>query len=119
LTVEVELPANLAPNTVLEVSSLISSPSKRSMRFLVHRQPLDPSTLSSGSSTSEPTEGKPRLEVTLVWDGTDQTKQFVSEGRYDYEIRAKLLLAGEDGPPRTHMVSWKRTGTVMVAAAGP
>jgi hypothetical protein len=116
LTVEVELPSDLPLNTILEVSSLISSPSKRSMRFLVNRQPLDLTTLTRASSTASASsgEGRPRLEVTLVWDGTDQSKQYVSEGRYDYEIKTKLLLASEDGPPRTQMVSWPRRGTVVV-----
>jgi hypothetical protein len=122
LTVEVELPSDLALNTILEVSSLISSPSKRSMRFLVNRQPLDLATLTRAASTSSSSrgssasasEGRPRLEVTLVWDGTDQSNQYVSEGRYDYEIRTKLLLASEEGPPRTQMVSWPKRGTVVI-----
>lgn len=109
LMIQVELPSSVKNDTILEVSSLISSPSKRSMRFLVYRQPIDLSRL-----TGSPETGKPRLDVTLVWDGTDQTKQLVQEGRYSYEIKAKLLAAVEDGPPRTQMVSWPRRGVLIV-----
>jgi hypothetical protein len=109
LMIQVELPASVKNDTILEVSSLISSPSKRSMRFLVYRQPIDLSRLSGSPET-----GRPRLDVTLVWDGTDQSKQLVQEGRYSYEIKAKLLAAGQNGPPRTQMVSWPRRGVLIV-----
>ena len=110
LSIVVELPAELDGATVLEVSSLISSPSKRSMRFLADRQSLEvPSPLAHPQSV----ERKPRVLVTLTWDGTDQARRRVESGRYKYEVRAKLLAVGEEGP-RTQMVSWPRRGTVEV-----
>jgi len=54
-----------------------------------------------------------RIVVTLTWDGRDQTKQVVINGKYDYEVRAKLLVVGENGP-RTLMVSWPKHGTLEV-----
>lgn len=139
--IEVELPKAIAGDTILEVSSLISSPSKRSMRFLSSRQPVEarlPATSSTamespesshqgGPGESTPAGGAggravrqssaesppPRIAVTLTWDGTDQTKQLVGHGRYSYEVRAKLLAVGEKGP-RTQMVSWPKRGTVEV-----
>jgi len=116
LTVDLELPSDLPAHIILEVSSLISSPSKRSMRFLANRQALDPAALSQAPDLSASDGGKPRLAVTLVWDGTDQTRQPVTSGRYTYEVRAKLLTANENGPPRTQMVSWPKRGTVVVGA---
>jgi hypothetical protein len=116
LTIDLELPADLSPNMILEVSSLISSPSKRSLRFLANRQALDPVALTKAIDATGSDGAKPRLAVTLVWDGTDQTRQPVSAGRYAYEVRAKLLSAGESGPPRTQMVSWPRRGMVMVGS---
>jgi hypothetical protein len=114
MMIQVELPASVKPDTILEVSSLITSPSKRSVRFLVYRQPIDLSRLQSSAESADQGSGKPRLDVTLVWDGTDQTKQLVQEGRYAYEIKAKLLSAVEDGPPRTQMVSWPKRGVLIV-----
>ena len=49
VAVEVELPSDLDGDTLLEVSTLISSPSKRSMRFLSARQPV-PSPQPDGAS---------------------------------------------------------------------
>lgn len=114
LTVNLQLPADLPANMVLEVSSLISSPSKRSMRFLANRQAIDPVALSRSTDPIGADGAKPQLAVTLVWDGTDQTRQPVTAGRYAYEVRAKLLTAGENGPPRTQMVSWPKRGMVVV-----
>lgn len=202
--IEVELPKELAGSTLLEVSSLISSPSKRSLRFLTSRQPVGPggargpvassgatdagdesvsrpgpvaagpppTEMSVGSappgapaeqapggtgadaepsadpsrepvagpesvgagvgvggvaagppSTQDESMGGPehespeardiRMTITLAWDGNDQTGQRVLQGRFDYEVRAKLLVVGESGP-RTQMVSWPKRGTIEV-----
>jgi hypothetical protein len=116
ITIDLELPVELSPNMILEVSSLISSPSKRSLRFLANRQALDPAALTTATDAPSVDGAKPRLAVTLVWDGTDQTRQPVTAGRYSYEVRAKLLSAGENGPPRTQMVSWPKRGMVIVGA---
>ncbi len=103
LVVDVDLPTYLDGDILLEVSSLISSPSKRSMRFLTSRQPV----------TIPQANGASRVSVTLTWDGTDQGAQVVGNGRYTYEIRAKLLTVGEKGP-RTLMNSWPKRGVIEV-----
>jgi hypothetical protein len=103
VAVEVELPPDLNGEMLLEVSSLISSPSKRSMRFLSAREPVP----------NPRPEGTPRMTVTLSWDGADQHEQAVGQGEYTYEIKAKLLAVGERGP-RTLMLSWPRRGTIEV-----
>jgi len=110
LVIEVELPVEINGTTMLEVSSMISSPSRHSFRFLSNRQPVEASSLSTQAASGE---GKARLAVTLTWDGTDQTMRRVEGGRYTYEIRAKLFTVGDDGP-RTQMVSWPRRGTIEV-----
>jgi hypothetical protein len=114
--IEVELPKDLDGATILEVSSLISSPSKRSMRFLSNRQPVvaqtQPPPPSAEANGSQPV-AKPRVAVTLKWDGTDQSEQLVESGTYSYEVRAKLLAVGEKGP-RTQMVSWPKRGILEV-----
>jgi hypothetical protein len=143
-TVEVELPHDLNGATMLEVSSLISSPSKSSLRFLASRQPVTVSTPADSAPQAEPPAAGPlekagesapdgsaadtrdngvrrsdgdgkmsRIAVTLTWDGRDQTKQVVINGKYGYEVRAKLLVVGENGP-RTLMVSWPKRGTLEV-----
>jgi hypothetical protein len=93
--------------TILEVSSLVSSPSKTSIRFLSSRQPLE----SPGATpiTTEPL----RVSVVLTWDGLDQTKAPAEAGTYHFELRAKLLSNGEKGP-RWRMVSWPKRGTLEV-----
>lgn len=103
LAIEVELPSNMEGDMLLEVSSLISSPSRRSMRFLSIREPVP----------APPPGGTPRMTVTLSWDGADQHEQVVGQGAYTYEIKAKLLAVGEKGP-RTLMLSWPKRGTIDV-----
>lgn len=135
--IEVELPKELAGSTLLEVSSLISSPSKSSLRFLTSRQPVgaggargpvalpdrEPVAGPEAVGASEQSVGGPehespespdiRRSITLIWDGNDQTGQRVQQGRFNYEVRAKLLVVGENGP-RTQMVSWPKRGTIEV-----
>lgn len=114
LVIEIELPKDLDGATILEVASLISSPSKRSMRFLSNRQPVGDAALSqSNQALSAESKPKPQLAVTLTWDGTDQNEKIVEPGSYSYEVRAKLLAGGEKGP-RTQMISWPRRGTLEV-----
>jgi hypothetical protein len=103
--IEVQLPKELDGAAILEVSSFLSSPSKRSVRFLSVRQ-----SVKSARDTVPPTMG-----VTLTWDGMDQNRQ-PAEGRYRYEIEAKLLSVGEKGA-RTHMVAWPKRGFVEVSSA--
>lgn len=130
ITVDVKLPPDLDGATVLEVSSLITSPSKRHLRFLRSRKPIDlhfedhanrdgaNPDHGEADATPPPPTRPDQVSVTLRWDGTDQYQALVPEGRYDYVIRAKLLtLEGED--LRTHMVSWKKLGSVRVKPALP
>ncbi len=124
LAVEIQLPQDLDGATILEVSSLISSPSKRSVRFLAERKSIETLTGADGAVPSavekDPSENPTphRIAVTLQWDGTDQTKQLVGQGRYHYEVRAKLLAVGENGP-RTHMIAWPKRGSLEVKAQIP
>ena len=103
----VQLPRELEGATILEVSSLVTSPSKTSIRFLSQRKPLE-----SPAATPISTE-QPRLSVVLTWDGMDHTKEPAEAGTYHFELRAKLLSNGEKGP-RTLMVSWPKRGTLEV-----
>jgi len=103
----VQLPKELNGATILEVSSLVSSPSKTSIRFLSIRKPLEspPTPLDSN--------GQPRVSVVLTWDGMNHKKAPAEAGLYQYELRAKLLSNGEKGP-RTQMVSWPKRGTLEI-----
>jgi hypothetical protein len=104
----VQLPKDLDGATLLEVSSLLTSPSKTSIRFLSTRKPLDDHDIPSATPSEFP-----RLPIVLTWDGMDHQKMPASAGLYHYEMRAKLLANGEKGP-RTLMVSWPKRGTVEV-----
>ncbi len=124
LSVRVQLPKELDGASVLEVSSLISSPSMRSMRFLSKRQLVEPppadaaadlgaAATSPAAQTGPPGSGADTIDVTLTWDGTDQRRQVVGQGEYHYEVRAKLLASGDNGF-RTQMVSWPKRGVLEV-----
>ena len=106
ITVTVELPKKLDQFDVLEVSSLISVPTRRSVRFLVSRQLLN-------KVISE--DGKSHMKTTLLWDGKDQTRQHVRQGTYTYEARAKLM-AREEGFIRAKIVSPYAKGTLDVSS---
>ena len=103
----IQLPKELNGANILEVSSLVSSPSKTSIRFLSVRKPLE--VASGGQDAAE----QPRVSVVLTWDGMDHNKAPAEAGLYQYELRAKLLSNGEKGP-RTQMVSWPKRGTLEV-----
>ena len=105
-TVTVELPKNLDQFDLLEVSSLISVPTRRSIRFLVSRQPLNRVIIENG---------KPHVKTTLHWDGKDQTRKHVPQGTYTYEARAKLM-AHEEGFARAKIVSPFARGTLEVSS---
>jgi len=103
----VQLPRELDGATILEVSSLVTSPSKTSIRFLSLRKPLE-------SSAATPVSTEPaKIPVVLSWDGMDHTKSPAEAGTYHFELRAKLLSNGDKGP-RTLMVSWPKRGTLEV-----
>ena len=103
----VKLPKELDGATLLEVSSFITSPSKNSLRFLTTRTTLEPHAASTDGSAP------PHISVLLTWDGLDQKKIPSVAGRYQFEVRAKLLANGEKGP-RTQMVAWPKRGTIEV-----
>ncbi len=107
IAVAVELPKDLDPRTLLDISLLIASPSKTSIRFLSHRQPVEALSLPAADLP----DAKSRTTVVLTWDGTDLHRRAVTPGAYDVRIQAKLLAIGENGP-HTHMVSWPKL-TVM------
>ena len=106
ITVTVELPEKLDQFDLLEVSSLISVPTRRSIRFLVRRQILDSVIVK---------DGKPRMTTTLLWDGKDQTRKHVPQGTYSYEARAKLM-AHEEGFTKVKIVSPFARGTLDVSS---
>lgn len=105
-SVNVQLPKELNGATVLEVSSLISSPSKTSLRFLTHRQALQPQSIKPG-------EARTTIPIRLSWDGQDHRKQLAGPGTYAYEVRIKLLANGEKGL-RTMLVAWPKRGELIV-----
>lgn len=106
ITVTVELPEKLDQFDLLEVSSLISVPTRRSVRFLASRQSL---------STVIIEDGKSHVKAILLWDGKDQTRQHVPQGRYSYEARAKLMTH-EDGFAKAKIVSPFARGTLDVSS---
>lgn len=106
-SVTVQLPREIHRAVILEVTSLISSPSKTSLRFLTHRQPIP---IPSSSSREQE---RPTVVVELLWDGQDHRKQVAGAGTYAYEVRTKLLADGEKGL-RTMMVAWPKRGMLEV-----
>ncbi|MDT7043068.1 hypothetical protein [Candidatus Nitronereus thalassa] len=105
ITVDVGLPKNLSNVDLLEVSSMISFPSKRSIRFLYNRHPIEDIVEA---------EGTRKISTTLMWDGKDQTDQFVTAGTYKYEIRAKLM-SNKTGQPLVKVVSLRARGKLEVS----
>ena len=105
ITIDVALPKDLSGVDLLEVSSLISFPSMRSIRFLYSRLPIQEIVDASGRS---------KISTTLLWDGKDQTNQLVGAGTYKYEVRAKLM-SNKEGPPRTKIVSLRARGELEVS----
>ncbi|HJT22780.1 MAG TPA: hypothetical protein VJ746_20065 [Nitrospira sp.] len=103
----VQLPKDLDGATLLEVSSLVSSPSKTSLRFLSTRKTVDAHAIPAADGDF------PRVPIVLAWDGLDHNKAPAVAGMYHYEMRAKLLANGEKGP-RTIMVSWPKRGMIEV-----
>lgn len=104
--VSVQLPKELDGATILEVTSLISSPSKTSLRFLSHRRPVEVHPVAGVTE-------RPKLSIELSWDGQDHRKQLAGSGTYSYEVRMKLLKDGDKGL-RTMMVSWPKRGMLEV-----
>ena len=106
LTLLVELPSSLRGANVLEVSAMITSPTRRSMSFVAHRLLVD---------ELEPKGANLTVPVELVWDGKDQYHQLVADGSYFYELQAKLMEDQGNGP-RTKIVSRRVHGTLEALA---
>ena len=106
LSMMVKVPLSGIDDKVLEVSALITSPTRRSMSFVSQRLPLVEATQGGLLSL---------VPVELVWDGKDQYDQLVVDGSYFYEIQAKLLEDKGNGP-RTKIVSHRVQGTLEALA---
>jgi hypothetical protein len=106
LSMMVKVPLSAIDEKVLEVSALITSPTRRTMSFVSQRVPLVEATQG----------GLLRLvPVELVWDGKDQYDQLVVDGSYFYEIQAKVLEDKGNGP-RTKIVSHRVQGMLEALA---
>ena len=95
LTITVALPKSIPDDVLLDVTTLITSPSKTSFRLLTNRQTV------AGNAAAGPDGAKslPGLvQVMQTWDGTDHTKHIVADGMYDYQVQAKLMMPGKNGP---------------------
>ena len=106
LSMMVKVPLSGIDDKVLEVSALITSPTRRSMSFVSQRLPLAEATQGGLLSL---------VPVELVWDGKDQYDQLVVDGSYFYEIQAKVLEDKGNGP-RTKIVSHRVQGTLEALA---
>ncbi len=106
LAVLVELPPSLHGANVLEVSAMITSPTRRTMSFVAHRRLVDDREEKGRSLT---------VPMMLVWDGKDQNHQLVPDGSYFYELQAKLMEDQGHGP-RTKIVSRRVHGTLEALA---
>jgi hypothetical protein len=106
LSMMVKVPLSNVDGRVLEVSALITSPTRRTMSFVSQRLPL-----------AEATQGGllRLIPVELVWDGKDQYGRLVADGSYFYEIQAKVMEDKGIGP-RTKIVSRRVQGTLEVLA---
>jgi hypothetical protein len=95
VTITVALPKNFPDDALLDVTTLITSPSKTSFRLLTNRQEVagDAEAGADGAKS-----GLRLVEVMQTWDGTDHTKHIVADGMYDYQVQAKLMVPGKNGP---------------------
>lgn len=106
ISMRVQVPLSAVDDKVLEVSALITSPTRRSMSFVSQRLPLAQATR-GGQIALVPVE--------LVWDGKDQYENLVDDGSYFYEIQAKVM-EDEGYGPRTKIVSHRVQGTLEALA---
>ena len=106
LSLVVKVPLSGVDDQVLEVSALITSPTRRTMSFVSQRLSLAEAT-QGGHLNAVPVE--------LVWDGKDQYDRLVADGSYFYEIQAKVM-EDEGLGPRTKIVSHRVQGTLEVLA---
>src|SRR6058998_3875917 len=105
LTITVALPKSLPGGALLDVTTLITSPSKTSFRLLTNRQAV----------ATDGEKSIPRLiQVMQSWDGTDHTKRVVADGMYDYEVQAKVMVQGKRNGPLMRAASLKKRGKFEV-----
>jgi len=106
LSMIVKVPLSAIDDKILEVSALITSPTRRTMSFVSQRLPFAEATQGGQLSL---------VPVELVWDGKDQYGRLVADGSYFYEIQAKLM-EDEGNGPRTKIVSHRVQGTLEALA---
>jgi len=95
LTITVTLPKSIPDDALLDVTTLITSPSKTSFRLLTNRQAV----ASNAATGADGAKSLPsQVQVMQTWDGTDHTKHIVADGMYDYQVQAKLMVRGKNGP---------------------
>jgi len=95
LTITVALPKSVPGDALLDVTTLITSPSRTSFRLLTSRQAVaGDATAGTNGAKSVPLQ----VQVMQSWDGTDHTRRLVADGLYDYQVQAKLLVPGKNGP---------------------
>jgi hypothetical protein len=111
LTIMVELPRDIPQDSILDVTTLITSPSRTTFRLLSTRQPLPISNIAPGDL--EPSSPR-RLEIVHTWDGTDNHERIVSPGLYSYQVQAKLMVKSKLGTLLTRMNAWKKRGNFEV-----
>jgi hypothetical protein len=110
LTITVALPKSVPGNALLDVTTLITSPSKTSFRLLTSRQAV---ASDAGAGTNGAKSVPLQVQVMQSWDGTDHTRRLVADGLYDYQVQAKLLVLGKNGPLMRE-ASLKKRGTFEV-----
>ncbi len=110
LTILVQLPKTLPDEALLNVTTLITSPSRSSIRVLESHRSLTDQVLTEAAIGN----GNPqRIEVVQVWDGADQTKRVVPDGIYTYQVVAKLMAPEKNGL-LTQTTSRKKRGSFEV-----
>src|SRR5437899_8839434 len=77
LTITVTLPKSIPDDALLDVTTLITSPSKTSFRLLTNRQAVA-SNAATGADGAKSLPGL--VQVMQTWDGTDHTKHLGPDG---------------------------------------
>jgi len=111
LTITVTLPKSIPDDALLDVTTLITSPSKTSFRLLTNRQAV----ASNAATGADGAKSLPsQVQVMQTWDGTDHTKHVVADGMYDYQVQAKLMVPGKKNGPLMREASLKKRGKFEV-----
>src|SRR3989442_13010776 len=111
LTITIALPKSVPGDALLDVTTLIPSPSKTSFRLLTNRQAV----ANDAAAGADGAKSIPRLiQVVQTWDGTDHTKRVVADGMYDYEVQAKVMVQGKRNGPLMRAAWLKKRGKFEV-----